>query len=146
MTKDKVETTAASESDAADELFQFHRVDLAQLATGYIREQQSRRQWVTVAAGIAGFVLAPILISIGSARGWPSSLAPFFFGGGLAILLGCGALVFWRASRVRRKYRFPCPACGELLLGGHSWAALQQAQLLMTTGACPHCGAPVCAP
>jgi hypothetical protein len=139
-----VATDRIPEPEAAAELFKFRRDDLALLAEDYLRESRSAGLW-RICGALGGFALGPILITLGGWLGWPDRLAPVFFFGGWAIFLGCVALMFRRARRLRLKYQFPCPVCDQPLLDGiRDMGGLARIQMIGATGACPHCGAQIC--
>jgi DNA-directed RNA polymerase subunit RPC12/RpoP len=135
------------DAGSGDALLQLRREDVAVLAAAYLRDSRAPRQWAAVAAGLGGLALGPLLMTMGAHLGWPASLEPYFFFGGWAILLTCGAAV-WRRERVlRRRYRIQCPSCDTALLNGvRDQAGLARVELIIATGTCPHCGSRILAP
>lgn len=132
---------------AADDRSLLRREDLAALTAAYLRDSRAPRQWAGVAAGIGGLALGPLLMTLGARLGWPTRLEPYFFFGGWAIMLTCGALVLRRERALRQRYRFRCPSCDTLLLNGiRGQGGLARVELIITTGTCPHCSSQILVP
>jgi hypothetical protein len=120
------------------------RQDLADLTALYLRQNRTPRLWAPVVIGIAGIAAGAVLIPLGDHLGWPSALDPVFFFGGWAVMAGAGVTVFRRAGRLRRHFRFACPACEAPLLDGiRGPTDLARVEMIIATGNCTRCGATI---
>jgi hypothetical protein len=117
------------------------REDLTAVATAYRRETRGRKQWAWVGVGLGGLALGPTLITIGERLGWPSALAPVFFGGGWAALIGSTIMVWRNERRARANLQLHCPECDAPLIDGRmSRGGLTSADAVVASGHCPSCG------
>lgn len=126
---------------SGDELT-LRRDDLAALVAAYRLHHSRPKQWLGVVVGIGSLVLAATLIRFGAYRHWSPTLGPIFFFGGWAGLLGSLAFVRRQGGRLRHRFQMDCPACKRPLVDGTlDRPGVARAELAISTGNCPHCGA-----
>ena len=145
---DKIGAQTELPTTVADDVLLLRREDLFALGAAYLSHSGDSRQWWGAAAGIGGFALGPVLITVGEQLGWSPRLEPFFFFGGWAVLLTFGAFVWRRARKFRRLYELRCPVCEDFLLNGlpNREGIPPLVELIAATGTCPHCHAKIVAP
>lgn len=133
--------------DADPPWLALRRDDLAAIVDKYRQENRQPRQWIGLATGVGGLVLAWLLVYVAAHFGAGPVLGWSIFAGGWAVALGSFGLVWRREHQLKAALQLECPACATPLLDGTlGRGGISRAELAIATGNCPSCGEQILAP